>query len=78
MSLPGWTGTRASGRISNAPSGSTLAMTFLLPLELADPQVRSGLQRAMEGARASGTPFLSFFKPADMLALAREAGFRTV
>jgi methyltransferase (TIGR00027 family) len=58
--------------------GSTLAMTFLLPLELADPEVRPGLQRAEAGARASGTPFLSFFTPTEMLTLAREAGFRAV
>ncbi len=56
--------------------GSTLAMTFLLPLQLAEPEVRPGLQRAEQGARASGTPFLSFFTPAEMLTLAREAGFR--
>jgi Leucine carboxyl methyltransferase len=58
--------------------GSTLAMTFLLPLELADPEVRPGLELAEKGARASGTPFISFFTPAEMLALAREAGFREV
>lgn len=56
--------------------GSTFAMTFLLPIELADPEVRPGLQMAEKGARASGTPFLSFFTPAEMLALAREAGFK--
>ncbi|MGH7001286.1 MAG: class I SAM-dependent methyltransferase [Stellaceae bacterium] len=56
--------------------GSTLAMTFLLPLELADPAVRPGLEMAAKGARASGTPFLSFFAPPEILALAREAGFR--
>jgi methyltransferase (TIGR00027 family) len=55
--------------------GSTLATTFLLPLELADPEVRPGLELAVKGARASGTPFISFFTPAEMLALAREAGF---
>jgi methyltransferase (TIGR00027 family) len=55
--------------------GSTLAMTFLLPLELADPEVRPGLEMAEKGARASGTPFLSFFMPPEILALAREAGF---
>jgi methyltransferase (TIGR00027 family) len=55
--------------------GSTLAMTFLLPLQMADPEVRPGLEMAEKGARASGTPFLSFFTPADMLALAYEAGF---
>jgi len=56
--------------------GSTLAMTFLLPLEHADPEVRPGLQMAEKGARASGTPFISFFTPSEMLTLAREAGFR--
>jgi methyltransferase (TIGR00027 family) len=62
--------------VATFASGSTLAMTFLLPLELADPELRPGLERAVEGARASGTPFLSFFTPAEMLALARESGFR--
>jgi len=65
-------------RVAALAPGSTLAMTFLLPLELADPEVRPGLERAAEGARASGTPFISFFTPTEMLALAREAGFREV
>jgi methyltransferase (TIGR00027 family) len=56
--------------------GSTFAMTFMLPIELADPEVRPGLERAEKGARASGTPFISFFTPTQMLTLAREAGFR--
>jgi methyltransferase (TIGR00027 family) len=56
--------------------GTTLAMTFLLPLERADPEARPGLERAAQGARASGTPFISFYEPAEMMALAREAGFR--
>lgn len=58
--------------------GSTFAMTFLLPLELADPEARPGLLRAEKGARASGTPFISFFTPQQMLALARDAGFQEV
>ena len=58
--------------------GSVLAMTFTLPLELVDLEVRPGFERALQGARASGTPFVSFFMPAEMLALAREAGFKTV
>ncbi|MGH9468782.1 MAG: SAM-dependent methyltransferase, partial [Terriglobia bacterium] len=56
--------------------GSTLAMTFLLPLELADPEVRPGFEMAEKGARASGTPFISFFTPMEMMALARESGFK--
>ncbi|MGQ7933939.1 class I SAM-dependent methyltransferase [Paraburkholderia sp. D1E] len=55
--------------------GSTLAMTFLLPLELADPEIRPGLEMAEKEPRASGTPFLSFFTPPEILALAHEAGF---
>jgi methyltransferase (TIGR00027 family) len=58
--------------------GSTFAMTFLLPLELMSPEVRPGFQMAEKGARTSGTPFLSFFTPTEMLTLAREAGFREV
>ena len=50
-------------------------MTFVLPLELADPDERPAYEASLKGARASGTPFLSFFSPAEMLALAREAGF---
>lgn len=58
--------------------GSTLAMTFMLPFELADPELRPGLEMAANGARAAGTPFISFFAPAEMLELARAAGFRRV
>jgi methyltransferase (TIGR00027 family) len=65
-------------QIAALAPGSALAMTFLLPLELADPEIRPGLERAVQAARASGTPFISFFTPAQMLALAREAGFRDV
>ncbi len=53
-------------------------MSFMLPIELADPEVRPGIERAAAGARASGTPFISFFTPTEMLALARDAGFREV
>jgi methyltransferase (TIGR00027 family) len=63
-------------QVAALAAGSTLAMTFLLPLEFADPEVRPGLQLAEKGARASGTPFISFFTPTEMLTLAHEAGFR--
>jgi O-methyltransferase involved in polyketide biosynthesis len=58
--------------------GSTFAMTFLLPFEMADPKVRPGLQQAEKGAQASGTPFISFLTPAEMLTLACDAGFSKV
>jgi O-methyltransferase involved in polyketide biosynthesis len=56
--------------------GSAFVMSFLLPVELAEPEFRPGIERAVAGARAGGTPFLSFFTPEQMLALARESGFK--
>jgi methyltransferase (TIGR00027 family) len=56
--------------------GSTLAMSFMLPIEMADPEMRPGIERAAAGARANGTPFISFFTPSEMLALAKDAGFK--
>jgi methyltransferase (TIGR00027 family) len=63
-------------RAAGLAPGSTFAMTFVLPMERADPEIRPGLELATKGARAAGTPFLSFFAPEEMLAMAREAGFR--
>ena len=65
-------------RVASLAPGSALIMSFLLPVELADPEVRPAIERAIEGARANGTPFLSLFTPAEMLELARKAGFRDV
>ncbi|MFE0418877.1 class I SAM-dependent methyltransferase [Streptomyces tendae] len=62
-------------QIATLAPGSTLAMTFLLATDLVDEADRSGLRTSEEGARASGTPFISFYTPREMLALAREAGF---
>ena len=59
-------------------AGSTLAMSFILPPRFADPAMQAGLEAAEKGARASGTPFISFFMPDEMLALARDAGFKDV
>jgi methyltransferase (TIGR00027 family) len=56
--------------------GSTLVMSFLLPLDRAEPALRPGIEAAAKGARASGTPFISFFTPSEILSLARQAGFK--
>jgi methyltransferase (TIGR00027 family) len=62
-------------QVSTLAQGSTFVMSFLLPIELNDPEVRPGVERAAAGAKANGTPWLSFFTPGEILALAREAGF---
>jgi methyltransferase (TIGR00027 family) len=63
-------------QIAGLAPASTLALTFLLPGELLNDADRAGLQAAERGARASGTPFISFYTPDEMLALAGEAGFK--
>jgi methyltransferase (TIGR00027 family) len=62
-------------QLAEFAAGSTLAMTFLLPPELIADADRSGLKASQKGARASGTPFVSFYNPQEMLALTRDAGF---
>ncbi|WP_437949395.1 class I SAM-dependent methyltransferase [Sorangium sp. So ce296] len=63
-------------QVAGLAPGSTLALTFMLPLELVEPEVRPATEWAHKGARAAGTPFLSFFTPPEILALARDAGFK--
>lgn len=65
-------------QIATFAPGSTFVMSFLCPIEMLEPEIRIGVERAAEGARASGTPWISFFKPDEILALAREAGFEKV
>jgi methyltransferase (TIGR00027 family) len=65
-------------QIAALAGGSTLAMTFMLPIEFLEPEDRRWFEWAKKGAAASGTPFATVYAPAEMMALAREAGFRDV
>jgi methyltransferase (TIGR00027 family) len=58
--------------------GSTFVMSFMLPIERNEPELRPAIEAASQGARARGTPWVSFFTPEEMLDLARAAGFRAV
>jgi methyltransferase (TIGR00027 family) len=62
-------------QLSALAPGSIVVMTFMLPIELADEADRPGLMGAARGAQASGTPWISFFTPDEMLALASDSGF---
>lgn len=65
-------------QVATLAAGSTFAMSFMLPIEMNEPGIRIGVERAAAGARAAGTPFISFFMPDEILAMAREAGFKKV
>lgn len=62
-------------RIARLAPGSTCVMTFQLPTELLDADDRPVREAVEKAARASGTPFVSFYGPQEMLTAAREAGF---
>jgi len=64
-------------QMATLAAGSTLAMTYLLPIELIDEEDVVLQQISEKGARAAGNPFISYFTPDEMLNLAREAGFKT-
>ncbi len=62
--------------IKKFAAGSILAMTFYLPIELLDKEDKAMQEMGEKGARAAGTPFVSFFKPEEVIALANDAGFK--
>jgi methyltransferase (TIGR00027 family) len=55
--------------------GSTLAMTFMRPVELVEANEQEMHRATDAAARASGTPFISYYTPDHILAMARDAGF---
>jgi methyltransferase (TIGR00027 family) len=65
-------------KVATLAPGSTLAMTYLLEPDLVDERDRPGREMSARGAARSNTPFVSFYRPEDVLAMAREAGFARV
>lgn len=65
-------------RLATFAPGSTLALSFMVPLELVEAGERPGREATERFAALAGTPFRSLFAPEELLALARHAGFRTV
>lgn len=63
-------------QIASLAPGTTLAMTFMCPMELADAEDRPARGWAEAGARAAGTPFITFFSPEEIVAFAHENGFK--
>jgi methyltransferase (TIGR00027 family) len=65
-------------RIAACCPGTALAMTFQLPTTLLDPADRPARRATERGARDAGTPFISYYQPHEILALARQAGFTSI
>jgi methyltransferase (TIGR00027 family) len=65
-------------QLATLAPGSKIALTFYLPIDLLDEEDKPLQQIAEKGARAAGTPFISFFTPEEMQSLAREAGFKEI
>lgn len=61
--------------VAHLAPGSTLAMTFMLPLELLDDVEGPMLAGVEAQARASGTPFISHYSPLEMVQMCEAAGF---
>lgn len=62
-------------RLASLAPGSTVALTFLIPIDMLPAEIQPFLEMSMRGAAASGTPFLSFYAPDELVAAARDAGF---
>jgi methyltransferase (TIGR00027 family) len=64
-------------RLARLASGSHVAITFYLPMQLLDEKDKPMQEIAEKGARAAGTPFISFFSPDEILTFSYDAGFKT-
>lgn len=58
--------------------GTTFVCTFVLPVDLIDPDERALRALTEERAVARGFPWISFYSPDRMLSLATAAGFQEV
>ena len=68
--------TSTLNQIAELSSGSELAMSFYLPIELLEEEDKPMQEMVEKGARESGTPMLSFFSRYEILNLADKAGFK--
>ena len=63
-------------QLAKLATGSTFAMTFMLALDLLNPEERATMEFVMKKTKEAGTPFLSLFSPEEILSLAKEASFK--
>jgi methyltransferase (TIGR00027 family) len=65
-------------RMAQLAAGSTLVLSYLLPLDLVEPEELPHQEVAHRHARKVGAPFVSLFTPGDMATLVHRAGFAHV
>ncbi|OPB89452.1 methyltransferase [Elizabethkingia miricola] len=56
--------------------GSVVAISFYLPVELLEKEDQPMQEMANKGAQQAGTPFISFFSPEEVIAIAKESGLK--
>ncbi|MCT3763370.1 class I SAM-dependent methyltransferase [Elizabethkingia anophelis] len=57
-------------------AGSVVAISFYLPVELLKKEDQPMQEMANKGAQQAGTPFISFFSPEEVIAIAKESGLK--
>ena len=57
-------------------AGSVVAISFYLPVKLLEKEDQPMQEMANKGAQQSGTPFISFFSPEEVIAIAKESGLK--
>jgi len=65
-------------RMALLASGSAIAITFYLPLQLLEEEDKPLMEMSIKGAAASRTPFVSFYSIDEVVKLAEEIGLKEV
>jgi len=65
-------------KLTSLASGSTIAISFYLPLEQLDGEDKILMEMSINGAAASGTPFVSFFPVEEIVKLAEDIGLKEI
>ena len=64
--------------MSRLAPGSSFISSFILPVELVEPEYQAGFKASMQGAARSGHPFMSLYRPEDAEMLMKQGGFAQV
>ncbi len=65
-------------KLTSLASGSTIAISFYLPIEQLEGEDKNLMEMSIKGAAASGTPFVSFFTFEEISKLAERIGMKEI